>query len=131
MPQEIWKIDDIDRPDRPTPAFLEIGDQIVVTTDEQGSVTVEIPDKVPPLPPLSGTRRVQGWFHWIEGYVYVGEPTNGTVYTFHAFPRVNGQKHWLEGFVERIVITDGELGEVRDTETWTAMKQPPELPGDE
>lgn len=131
MSMDIWEIDDIDRPERPTGSgFLDIGDWIVVTVDEQENVTVKIPGKVPKL---GGTRRVRGWFHWIEAYVFIpdGSPTNGTLYTFHAFPRVNGQTHWLEGFVDRIVITEGELGDVRDTETWTAMKQPPQLPGDE
>jgi hypothetical protein len=131
MSQETWEIDDLDRPDRPTGSgFLDVGDKIVVTVDEQDLVTVEVPGKVPPL---CGTQRVQGWFHWIEGYVFIpaNSPTNGTLYTFHAFPRVNGHMHWLEGFVERIVLTDGTLGDVRDTETWTAMKQPPQDPGDE
>ena len=124
---ECWTIDDIDRPSRLTSGFLEIGDKIVVTTNEEGIVTVEIPGKVPPL---SGTRRVQRWFHWIEGYALVNETAKRTLYTFHAFPRVTGQEDWLEGFVERIVIVDDAVGDVRDTETWTAMKQPPQ-PGDE
>ncbi|HKH49625.1 MAG TPA: hypothetical protein VKM72_33610 [Thermoanaerobaculia bacterium] len=125
MAQEIWMIDDIDRPNRPTPGLLEVGDRIVLTVDEQDNVTLEIPGKVPRL---SGTRRVQGWFHWLEAYVF--QPMDETIYTIHAFPRVTGQEHWLEGFIDRIILTGGELGDVRDTETWTAMKEPPDDPTD-
>ena len=125
MSQETWVIDDIDRQDGPASGFLEIGDRIVLTIDAEDNVTVEIPSK---LPPLWGKRRIQGWFHWFEGYFY--NPEQKLIYIVHAFPRVTGQEQWLEGFFERILITDGTVGDVRDTETWTAMKQPPE-PGEE
>jgi hypothetical protein len=129
MSTERWVIDDIDRPELREEEFLKTGDAILVTPNDEGGVTIEVKRGQTTLLELAGNRRIQGWFDWIEGFRF--DPDEQRVYLVHGYPRVTGGIEWLEGFVERISLRESATGEVRDTETWTAMKEPPILPPDE
>jgi hypothetical protein len=129
MSTERWVIDDIDRPELRDEGFLKTGDAILVTPKDEGGVAIEVRRGELLLLELVGNRRIQGWFDWIEGFRFY--PDEQRLYLVHVYPRVTGGTEWLEGFVERISLRGSATGEVRDTETWTAMKEPPIDPPDE